>query len=64
MSELVLIVCLAMSPHQCERRVAPVALSPLACTLGAARGVALWAADNPGWIVARFGCREMGGRDA
>ncbi|SDZ73640.1 hypothetical protein [Rubrimonas cliftonensis] len=63
MTELVFIVCLALSPHQCEERALSFTdVTPMACAIGAQGVLAQWRAGRPGWRVAHWKCGPAGAR--
>ena len=64
MMELLLIVCLQVSPDRCEER--SIGLYPemtaMACLMQAQPQIAVWSETHPGLRVARFTCRDRATR--
>ena len=64
MMELLLIVCLQVSPDRCEER--SIGLYPemtaMACLMQAQPQIAVWSETHPGLRVARFTSRDRATR--
>ena len=64
MMELLLIVCLQVSPDRCEERSIGLypAMTAMACLMQAQPQIAVWSETHPGLRVARFTCRDRATR--
>jgi len=64
MMELLLIVCLQVTPDRCEER--SIGLYPdmtaMACMMQAQPQIAIWSQSHPNLRVARFTCRDSATR--
>jgi hypothetical protein len=64
MMELLLIVCLQVSPDRCEERSIGLypEMSAMTCLMQAQPQIAAWSQTHPGLRVARFTCRDSATR--
>ena len=64
MMELLLVVCLHVSPDRCEERSIGLypQMSAMACLQQAQPQIAAWSETHPGLRVARFTCRDSATR--
>ncbi len=67
MIELVMVVCLAAAPQDCEERSLLFQdVSTMACMTQAQPQMARWIGEHPRWRVSEWKCRSarLGARDA
>jgi hypothetical protein len=64
MMELLLVVCLQVTPDRCEERSIGLypEMSAMTCLMQAQPQIAAWSQTHPGLRVARFTCRDSATR--
>jgi hypothetical protein len=64
MMELLLVVCLQITPDRCEERSIGLypQMSAMTCLMQAQPQIAAWTQTHPGLTVSRFTCRDSATR--